>query len=119
MPYSGMMAYTQLAEFGFTIDKDTNPNYRYSLPNKLFDFIQAGVPIISSHLVEIEKIIRKYDLGLFIENHDPATIAATIRDGLSDADRIARWKRNSAVAAEELCWENEEKVLLDIYHHYD
>lgn len=119
MPYQQMMSYTQLAELGFCLDKDTNLNYRFSLPNKLFDFIQAGVPIIASHLTEIEKIIRQYDLGLFIENHEPKNIASTIKDALSDAERTERWKRNMAVAAQDLCWENEERKLLEIYRHYD
>ena len=119
MPYAQMMAYTQNAEFGFCLDKDTNLNYRFSLPNKLFDFIQAGVPIIASHLTEIEKIIRKYDIGMFIENHEPRNIADTIHEGLSDVERIGRWKGNLTQAAQDLCWENEEQRLLEIYHHYD
>lgn len=118
MPYAKMMAYTQNAEFGFCLDKDTNLNYRFSLPNKLFDFIQAGVPIVASHLTEIEKIIRRYDVGVFIENHDPKTIAATIQDALSDAERYGKWKQNLTVAAQDLRWENEEKVLLAIYQQY-
>ena len=119
MPYQQMMTYTQLAELGFCLDKDTNLNYRFSLPNKLFDFIQAGVPIVASHLTEIEKIIRQYNLGLFIENHEPETIANTIREALSDEERRGQWKRNLALAAQDLCWENEEQKLLEIYRHYD
>ena len=119
MPYQQMMAYTQLAEVGFCLDKDTNLNYRFSLPNKLFDFIQAGVPIVASHLTEIEKIVRQYDLGLFIENHEPSTIAATICEALSDATRREQWRQNLAVAAQDLCWENEEQKLLEIYRHYE
>ena len=118
MPYQQMMAYTQLAELGFCLDKDTNLNYRFSLPNKLFDFIQAGVPIVASHLTEIEKIIRQYDIGTFIEGHEPKTIAATIKDSLSDKDRLAVWKQHLAVAAQDLCWENEELKLLEIYLRY-
>ena len=118
MPYAQMMSYTQLAELGFCLDKDTNLNYRFSLPNKLFDFIQAGVPIVASHLTEIEKIIRKYDLGLFIENHEPETIAATIREALSDEARRERWKQNLSVAAQDLCWENEEQKLFAFYQAY-
>ena len=118
MSYAGMMAYTQLADFGFCLDKDTNLNYRYSLPNKLFDFIQAGVPVIAAHLPEIEKVIRRYDLGLFIEDHAPETIARTVREGLSDPERRARWKVALAQAAQELCWENEEQRLLDALPAY-
>ena len=119
MPYQQMMAYTQLAELGFCLDKDTNLNYRFSLPNKLFDFIQAGIPVVASHLPEIEKIIRRYDIGLFIEDHEPSTIAATIREALLDEARRGQWQRNLALAAQDLCWENEEKKLLEIYRRYD
>ena len=119
MPYQQMMAYTQLAELGFVLDKDTNLNYRFCLPNKLFDFIQAGVPIVASHLVEIEKIINKYHIGLFIPDHDPQSIAKTIREGLDDAVSRAAWCEGLAQAAEELCWENEQQTLIEICKHYE
>lgn len=119
MPYADMMAYTQLAELGFVLDKDTNLNYRYCLPNKLFDFIQAGVPIVASNLVEVGKIIRKYDIGLFIPDHDPKSIAATIRKGLDDHESRAHWQSGLAQAAQDLCWENEQQTLIEIYKHYE
>lgn len=118
MPYQQMMAYTQLAELGFILDKDTNLNYRFCLPNKLFDFIQAGVPIVSSNLVEVGKIIKKYNIGLFIPDHDPKSIAATVKDGLSDPLRREVWKNGLARAAEDLCWEKESQMLSEIYSHY-
>lgn len=119
MPYQQMMAYTQLAELGFVLDKDTNLNYRFCLPNKLFDFIQAGVPIVASHLVEIEKIITKYNIGLFIPDHDPTSIADTIKAGLKDATRRSVWQQGLSKAAEDLCWENEQQTLIEIYKHYE
>ena len=119
MPYQQMMAYTQLAELGFVLDKDTNLNYRFCLPNKLFDFIQAGVPIVASNLVEVGKIIRKYDIGLFIPDHDPQSIAATIRKGLDNTESRARWQQGLVQAAQDLCWENEQQTLIEIYKHYE
>ena len=119
MPYQQMMAYTQLAELGFVLDKDTNLNYRFCLPNKLFDFIQAGVPIVASNLVEVGKIIKKYDIGLFIPDHDPKSIAATIRQGLDDQEARMRWQKGLLEAAQDLCWENEQQTLIEIYKHYE
>ena len=119
MPYQQMMVYTQLAELGFVLDKDTNLNYRFCLPNKLFDFIQAGVPVVASNLVEVGKIIKKYDIGLFIPDHDPKSIAATIRSGLDDDTQRAAWQEGLARAAEDLCWENEQQALIEIYKHYE
>lgn len=118
MPYRKMMAITQLADLGFTLDKDTNLNYRFSLPNKLFDYIQAGVPIIASHLPEIERIVTDYNIGTFIENHDPETIAKTIQNALNDEKKLEQWKNNLIFAAQNLCWENEEEILLKIYEKY-
>lgn len=112
MPYTQMMTYTQWAKLGFTLDKDTNLNYRFSLPNKLFDFIQAGVPMVASHLVEIERIIRQYDIGTFIDEHTPEAIANTIKSVLENETQYAVWKQNLKRAAAELSWENEEKELI-------
>ena len=83
--------------------------------NKLFDYIQAGVPIIASHLPEIERIITDYNIGTFIDNHDPETIAKTIQDSINNEKNLALWKNNLIFAAQNLCWENEEKVLEKIY----
>ena len=68
---------------------------------------------MASHLVEIEKIIRQYDLGLFIDEHTPECIARTVREALADEGRRRQWKENLKQAAAELCWENEEQNLLD------
>jgi glycosyltransferase involved in cell wall biosynthesis len=118
MPYNELMRYTTLADLGFTLDKATNLNYKFSLPNKLFDFIQAGVPVIASDLPEIKRIIVQYQIGTFIPSHEPEAIAATIRESLDNKALRAKWKNKLTFAAHELCWENEEKVLLKIYEQY-
>ncbi len=119
MPYEKMMQYTMVSDLGITFDKDTNINYRFSLPNKLFDYIRAGIPVLSSDLVEIAKIIRKYDVGDFIENHEPKHIAKKIETMLADEKQLKRRKSALKLAANELCWENEEKVLDVIYGKFN
>ena len=118
MPYKDMMAITRLAELGFTLDKPNNLNYLFSLPNKLFDYIQANVPVVASHLPEIERIIRDYNIGTFIDEHNPEHIAEKIRETLSDKETLETWKNNLYFAAQELCWENEEQTLIKIYEQY-
>ena len=115
MPYHEMMQYTQHAKLGITIDKDTNTNYKYSLPNKLFDFIHAGIPILASKIIEVEKIIKKYQIGLFINNHEPTHIANQIKYALDNKELMSEWKSNTHHASRELNWEIEENTLKDLY----
>ncbi len=118
IPYQKLMQYTAAADLGLTLDKSTNLNYKFSLPNKLFDYIQAGIPVLSSQLPEIEKIIRKYDVGDMINNHQPTNIAEKINKMLGNEKQMRSWKKNCKFAANELTWENEEKVLKEIYLKY-
>ena len=115
MPYHEMMQYTQHAQLGLTLDKDTNINYRFSLPNKLFDYIHAGIPILATRIIEVEKIIKKYNIGLFIDNHEPKHIAKQIRSALENEKLKAEWRLNINLAANELHWGFEEKVLKEMY----
>jgi glycosyltransferase involved in cell wall biosynthesis len=119
MPFEDMMAYTRLADLGLTLDRDTNINYRFSLPNKLFDYIHAGVPVAATPLPEVKKIVETYNIGTCINASTPETLAAEIRNILQSPDLTRDWKKNLTFAAQELCWENEENVLLKLYEQYN
>jgi glycosyltransferase involved in cell wall biosynthesis len=117
-PYDKLFQYTAVADLGLTLDKNTNLNYRFSLPNKLFDYIHAGVPVVSSDLPEIRNIIDKYDIGDFIPSHQPREIAKKINQVLANQDKIDKWKKNISFAAQDLTWQSEEKVLKEVYNKY-
>ncbi len=108
VPMDEVVRYTVLADVGITMDKDTNVNYRYSLPNKLFDYIQCGVPVLATNLVEIRNIIEKYKVGEVISNSDPLYLSKTMVDFLNNESKLAEYKKNALTAAEELCWEKEK-----------
>jgi len=114
MPFAELRQYTMNSDLGLAIDKDTNLNYHFSLPNKLFDYIHSGIPVLSSGLIELKQIIDKYDIGYYIQSHDPRHIATVITNIFSDEKRYNEVKQNTAKAKEDLCWENEEKVLMGV-----
>lgn len=115
-PFQEMMQYTQNADLGLTLDKDTSINYRYSLPNKLFDYVQAGIPVLASRLPEVENVVATYKVGDFIESHDPKHVAAKIEEMLSNLDKINEWRQNALAASKELCWEKEKQKLVAVIH---
>ncbi len=118
LPYKELIQYTRLADLGITLDKDTNINYRYSLPNKLFDYIHAGIPVLTSRLPEIARIVEGYQIGRITENHNPAHIAGLMNQMLNDETQNKIWKNNLFAAAQDLNWEHEEKILIELYQKY-
>lgn len=118
MPFDQLFYYTASADLGLTLDKDTNINYRYSLPNKLFDYIHAGLPVLASPLTEIKKIIDTYQIGETIESHQPEQLAMKITSMLSNKKMLEIYHQNCLKAAKILSWENEKKVLTEILKKY-
>ena len=107
--------YTYLSDIGIALDRDLSLNLRFSLPNKLFEYIKAGTPIVASNLIERARIIRQYGVGMIVEDFQPQSVAEVINRLLNDKQVYEEMKANCRVAADELCWENEEKVLEEIY----
>lgn len=114
-PYSEMMNFTYLSDVGLTLDKPTNMNYQYSLPNKVFDYIHAGTPIISTDLVEISTIIHKHSVGLIIDKLSPENLAEKIVFLQQNPAVLQELKSNCKAASLVENWEHESKILEQIY----
>ena len=115
LPYEEMMQYTMLSDVGVTLDKPNNTNYELSLPNKLFDYIKAGIPILSSNLIEIKKVVQTYQIGAIISDHNPLTIKNGLEEILNDENKRLRYVENSKNASKQLSWENEVLGLVQVY----
>ncbi len=117
MPYERMMAYTRNADLGLTLDKDTNLNYRFSLPNKLFDYLHAGIPVLATDLPEVAGIVREFDCGVVLKEAEPGAIAQTVRELMADPTRISALRANATFAARKLDGEVEAAKLRSILEH--
>lgn len=113
LPYSIMMGYTRHGFAGLVLEKTNfNDAHRFSLSNRFFDYIKANIPVVSTHVPDIKFIIGQYNIGDFISKVEPKVMADKIMQIASQPEIYNVWKRNTIVAANELCWENEEKTLL-------
>ena len=101
LPYVEMMRYTRNADLGLTLDKDTNLNYRFSLPNKLFDYLHAGIPVLATDLPEVAAIVRAHDCGVVIPVPTPGAIAQAVRELQADRARQVAMRANATFAARE------------------
>jgi len=107
--------YTASADLGIAFDKNVSPNHYYSLPNKIFEYIHAGVPVISSNLPERKRIIEQYEVGVVLSDLAPQTVAHAINAVLENKALLAQLKENCRIATQELNWENEERVVRKEY----
>lgn len=117
-PAEKLATLTAAADIGLSIDKDICPNYHFSLPNKVFDYIHAGIPVLASNLPEVRKIVEQWQVGRILSGHEPEEIASTIREMLHDRESLAQYRNNCLKAREELCWEKERKTLQKRYEAF-
>jgi glycosyltransferase involved in cell wall biosynthesis len=119
VPFEQLRAVTRRAQLGLSLDKPNNINHIYGLPNKIFDYLHSGVPVLVSRLIELEKIVDAYQVGDFIENHDPLHIARKIEAISRDPVRLETWKTNTERVREELNWEKEGRVVIRIFEQVE
>ena len=119
IPFEVLRSVTRRADLGLSLDKPTNINHIYGLPNKIFDYLHSGVPVLVSRLVELEKIVDQYQVGDYIDNHDPAHIAARIEAISRDPVKLKKWKNNSIRVVDELNWEKEGRIVVEIFEQVE
>ncbi len=95
----------------------TTLNHRLTTPNKLFEAMAAGVPVVASNLPGMAPIVRETGCGLVCDPTDPAAIAAALRELLeaSPANLDAYRRRALAAAHETYNWETQMAPLLAEY----
>jgi glycosyltransferase involved in cell wall biosynthesis len=90
-------------------------NNTFTTPNKLFDYIAAGLPIVASRLPELTRFVEEGALGVTFPAGDPAALAATLNELLADPARLARMRERAREAAHRYTWERESRKLLALY----
>jgi glycosyltransferase involved in cell wall biosynthesis len=104
VPPGRIRAVVAAADVGVTLLEDSCLNHRYALPNKLFDYLAAGLPVLASRLPELGRIVEGHDVGLTVDPGDSGALVEAVRRMGSDAAQRVRWARNALAAAETFDW---------------
>jgi len=105
---------TASADAGIIPYQRTCLNNYYCTPNKLFEFIAAGVPILASDLPELRRLVHEQRIGRVANLATPARIADAIEGFLKD-DHLQYWRKHLASVRDELSWQRESIRFKQIY----
>lgn len=109
---SEVIAVSRDADIGVTLLEDTCLNHRYALPNKLFDYFEAGIPVVASDLPEISAVLETYEAGLTVDPRDHQALGACLARAVSDRKRLTSGAERASKA---LTWEVEEPVFASAF----
>jgi glycogen synthase len=110
-PFSELAPYYAAMDVG-TILLDSRPNHLRALPNKLFDYLAQGVPVIVPDYPAMKAIVRDAGCGWLLADVSREGIAATVREVQSSRDATARGARGREHYLKSYAWENQEAVFL-------
>ena len=113
VPFDQIVPAANRADIGFFSFDGTSPQIRFTLPNKLFEYIMAGVCLCVGDTPEVNRIVTQYGNGRLIDPHSAEAIAAAINS--LDRAAIDACKKASIAAAEDLNWPAEKQRLLQAY----
>ena len=117
VPHAELLDWTASADIGLNVaSPDYSLNVRYFLPNKLFEYLMVGLPVLTSPLEAIVDVIKTYDVGQVLPSLAPADIGEAINRMLADTAGLARQRSNALEAARnEFYWEKESLRLIHLY----
>ena len=115
LPFPQLHAFTCGADLGLCVIKPVGDSFRWSMPNKLFEYLMAGLPVVAGDTPQIRGVIEETGAGALVDPEDPEAIAAAIGGLLKDEPLRRQMGKAARRAAEKYCWEREAPRLLEAY----
>ena len=115
VPFDEVTRYAMSADVGLVLHQNVGLNYYYVSPNKLFECMAAGLPVVGSNFPDLKRFVEGYNFGVTCDPGNPKEIANAISYILSDEHRYEEMRRNALEAAKVFNWENESNKLLAVY----
>ena len=107
---------TREAKLGLSLEEDLGASYHFALPNKLFDYLQAGLPVLVSALPEMKAVVSEYKVGEVLQanEREAEKLAAQIRTLCENESLYQELVANCVKAGRVLNWENEKAKLVEM-----
>ncbi len=112
VPVSELLSYTASAEIGLCLIENLGESYYYSLPNKLFEYIAAGVPVVASNFPVMREIVESNKVGLCVDPGNEEEILASIQRMIENPEFYRSLVANCKEAAKRFTWEDETGKLI-------
>jgi glycosyltransferase involved in cell wall biosynthesis len=103
--------WTSSADCGLCLTEDTCLNHKWCLPNKLFQYLMAGLPVIAFGTLEVRQLVERYRIGIVTPTDDAGGLGVAIdafvrRQFVLDPNGLDAFR-------EQFCWERQESVVRD------
>jgi len=108
------MEYVASADWGIYLMENTCKNHNYALPNKVFDYVAGGLPLILSNLKEMGNFVVKNKVGYVIDPNNISEVMCLLNSIGEESKAV--FKNNLLTTYKKYCWEEQEKVLLKVYN---
>lgn len=111
VPFEDLPCYTSQADLGIALLENIGLNNYYALPNRLFDALQAELPMLGIDFPEIKRFIKENNFGTTISSIEPQDIAYAINQIKNNPKQLYEWRKNASVTKTKVNWENETAKL--------
>ncbi len=115
VPPDALLPLTAGADVGVTLLEDTCLNHRYALPNKLFEYLMAGVPVLASALPEMRRVVEGHDVGCVVDPADRTALVQTLQHMIDDGAARDHWRRHIPAVFETFGWEQSSEAFVRTY----
>jgi glycosyltransferase involved in cell wall biosynthesis len=114
-PPDDLLRLTASADLGVHVPEPITESIRLALPNKLFEYLMAGLPVVVANIPEMRRVVEQFDVGLVVDPYDRDGLASALRKALGDETARARWEANAPTVFETFRPEHDKERFQNVY----
>jgi glycosyltransferase involved in cell wall biosynthesis len=117
VPAGDLVSWSASADVGICTIVGNSDSYRHSMPNKLFEYAMAGLPVIASNYEGMGTFVIANDFGITCDPISIPDLTAAIKTLQDSSELLSRLANNAKVSSSKFNWQIEQEKLLAVYAH--